>query len=258
MKPIHPLSCTDVVCRKISFSSLPESLDLVGNSFARVCYLLSSPFLSVEIRSGKIQNEYCHYVPVRVPDIPGPNTPDCNPSLPPANSPEANVSHSDGPLAEERTAELITRIQPNPPSEERRNAILDYVQGLIMKCFPCRSGSYAHKVTYFVSIPQVFTFGSVPLKTYLHDRDIDLTAFGKNQNLKDTWAHRDGCFSSDSDIFLFGARTVYRDICLGDGSYVVCYEMEDIERKLGFGKDSLVCACQGCERVVRSQKVCQC
>ncbi|XP_028806456.1 flap endonuclease GEN-like 2, partial [Neltuma alba] len=50
----------------------------------------------------------------------------------------------------------------------------------------------------------------------------------------------DGCFSSDSDIFLFGARTVYRDICLGDGGYVVCYEMEDIERKLGFGRDSLI------------------
>ncbi|XP_054786951.1 single-strand DNA endonuclease 1 isoform X2 [Prosopis cineraria] len=49
----------------------------------------------------------------------------------------------------------------------------------------------------------------------------------------------DGCFSSDSDIFLFGARTVYRDICL-DGGYVVCYEMEDIERKLGFGRDSLI------------------
>ncbi|KAK7380296.1 hypothetical protein VNO78_32804 [Psophocarpus tetragonolobus] len=50
----------------------------------------------------------------------------------------------------------------------------------------------------------------------------------------------DGCFSSDSDIFLFGARTVYRDICLGDGGYVVCYEMADIERKLGFGRDSLI------------------
>ncbi|KAH9607484.1 hypothetical protein KSS87_019381, partial [Heliosperma pusillum] len=25
----------------------------------------------------------------------------------------------------------------------------------------------------------------------------------------------DGCFTSDSDIFLFGAKTVYRDICLG-------------------------------------------
>ncbi|KAF5451726.1 hypothetical protein F2P56_026808 [Juglans regia] len=76
--------------------------------------------------------------------------------------------------AEERTAELIACIQPNPPSEERRKAVADYVQRLIMKCFPCR----------------VFTFGSVPLKTYLPDGDIDLTAFSKNQNLKETWAHQ--------------------------------------------------------------------
>ncbi|KAA8533741.1 hypothetical protein F0562_031258 [Nyssa sinensis] len=50
----------------------------------------------------------------------------------------------------------------------------------------------------------------------------------------------DGCFSSDSDVFLFGARTVYRDICLGEGGHVVCYEMADIERKLGFGRNSLI------------------
>ncbi|KVI03089.1 Chromo domain-like protein [Cynara cardunculus var. scolymus] len=50
----------------------------------------------------------------------------------------------------------------------------------------------------------------------------------------------DGCFSSDSDIFLFGARTVYRDICLGEGGYVVCYEMDDIKKKLGFGRNSLI------------------
>ncbi|KAL4567481.1 hypothetical protein LXL04_023066 [Taraxacum kok-saghyz] len=31
----------------------------------------------------------------------------------------------------------------------------------------------------------------------------------------------DGCFSLDSDIFLFGARTVDRDICLGEGGYVI-------------------------------------
>lgn len=37
---------------------------------------------------------------------------------------------------------------------------------------------------------QVFTFGSVPLKTYLPDGDIDLTAFSKNQTLKETWAHQ--------------------------------------------------------------------
>lgn len=36
----------------------------------------------------------------------------------------------------------------------------------------------------------MFKFGSVPLKTYLPDGDIDLTAFSKNQNLKETWAHQ--------------------------------------------------------------------
>ncbi|PKA49759.1 hypothetical protein AXF42_Ash004300 [Apostasia shenzhenica] len=75
--------------------------------------------------------------------------------------------------AEERTAELIARIQPNRPSEERRNAVANYVQRLIMKCFSC----------------EVFTFGSVPLKTYLPDGDIDLTAFSENEDLKTTWAN---------------------------------------------------------------------
>ncbi|KAJ8478649.1 hypothetical protein OPV22_022376 [Ensete ventricosum] len=74
--------------------------------------------------------------------------------------------------AEEQTAELIARIQPNQSSEERRNSVANYVQRLITKCLSCR----------------VFTFGSVPLKTYLPDGDIDLTAFSDNENLKDTWA----------------------------------------------------------------------
>ena len=39
--------------------------------------------------------------------------------------------------AEERTAQLIACIQPNPPSEDRRNAVAHYVQRLIRKCFPC-------------------------------------------------------------------------------------------------------------------------
>ncbi|CBI40504.3 unnamed protein product, partial [Vitis vinifera] len=77
-------------------------------------------------------------------------------------------------IAEERTAELIACIQPNQPSEELRNAVADYVQRIVVQCFPC----------------QVFTFGSVPLKTYLPDGDIDLTAFSNNQNLKDTWANQ--------------------------------------------------------------------
>ncbi|CAO2838667.1 unnamed protein product [Amaranthus hypochondriacus] len=72
-------------------------------------------------------------------------------------------------IAEERTAELILQIQPNWSSEKRRNDVASYVQRLIAKSMPC----------------QVFTFGSVPLKTYLPDGDIDLTAFSDEPNLKD-------------------------------------------------------------------------
>ncbi|KAF9671157.1 hypothetical protein SADUNF_Sadunf12G0018300 [Salix dunnii] len=75
-------------------------------------------------------------------------------------------------IAEERTAELISCIQPNQPFEERRTAVLGYLQSLIMKCFPC----------------QVFPFGSFPLKTYLPDEDIDITVFTESQDLKKTWA----------------------------------------------------------------------
>ncbi|KAJ0246482.1 hypothetical protein HA466_0170150 [Hirschfeldia incana] len=77
--------------------------------------------------------------------------------------------------AEERTAELIACIQPNPPSEDRRNAVARYVRRLIIDCFPLLQ-------------VEIFTFGSVPLKTYLPDGDIDLTAFTTNQSLKDSWA----------------------------------------------------------------------
>ncbi|KAJ1298248.1 hypothetical protein BS78_01G439200 [Paspalum vaginatum] len=76
-------------------------------------------------------------------------------------------------VAEARTAELIARIQPNPHSEERRVAVYHYVQRLIMSCLSC----------------QVFTFGSVPLKTYLPDGDIDVTAFSNSEELKEVWAN---------------------------------------------------------------------
>lgn len=40
--------------------------------------------------------------------------------------------------AEKRTAELIAFIQPNKLSEERRNAVADYVKRLMTNCFPCQ------------------------------------------------------------------------------------------------------------------------
>ncbi|KAH9537629.1 hypothetical protein CY35_16G064100 [Sphagnum magellanicum] len=74
--------------------------------------------------------------------------------------------------AEEWAAELITCIQPTWSSEKRRQSVVDYVQFLIRRGIDC----------------QVVTFGSVPLKTYLPDGDIDLTAFSLNHVQKDTWA----------------------------------------------------------------------
>lgn len=57
--------------------------------------------------------------------------------------------------AEDRIAELIACIQPNPPSEERRNAVATYVSGLITKCFPCEVGSHC------INIPHDYLFFSV-------------------------------------------------------------------------------------------------
>ncbi|PKU72128.1 uncharacterized protein LOC110099415 isoform X1 [Dendrobium catenatum] len=76
--------------------------------------------------------------------------------------------------AEERVAELISRIQPNEGSRKRRQDIADYIQSLVGKCFSC----------------QVYILGSLPLMTYLPDGDIDLTVFSDNENLKEACADK--------------------------------------------------------------------
>ncbi|RDY07030.1 hypothetical protein CR513_08906, partial [Mucuna pruriens] len=63
-------------------------------------------------------------------------------------------------MAEERAQEILSTIEPNVLSEVNRKDVIDYVQRLIR-------GYYG---------AEVFLFGSVPLKTYLPDGDIDLTA----------------------------------------------------------------------------------
>eukprot|EP00850_Spirogloea_muscicola_P011244 SM000069S20681 [mRNA] locus=s69:122724:128213:- [translate_table: standard] len=72
-----------------------------------------------------------------------------------------------------RTSELIARIQPTRQADVRRHNIVEYVRHLTQRCFDC----------------QVFTFGSVPLKTYLPLGDIDLTIFCQIQAVKDIWAY---------------------------------------------------------------------
>ncbi|KAI5056702.1 hypothetical protein GOP47_0028520 [Adiantum capillus-veneris] len=87
----------------------------------------------------------------------------------PSSSQQSDEQWANG---ESRIAELLSHIQPNGHSELQRKAVADYVSGLVQKCLDCK----------------VFRFGSVPLKTYLPDGDIDLTAFSSHQELRDSWA----------------------------------------------------------------------
>ncbi|XP_024360835.1 uncharacterized protein [Physcomitrium patens] len=76
--------------------------------------------------------------------------------------------------AELRAAELITSLQPNEASEQRRQDVIDYVRGLVKGCI-------------YGQVHVLSTFGSVPLKTYLPDGDIDLSAFTPSPDVKRTW-----------------------------------------------------------------------
>ncbi|KAF8402502.1 hypothetical protein HHK36_010587 [Tetracentron sinense] len=71
--------------------------------------------------------------------------------------------------AEQTTQEIIWRVQPTVVSEQRRRKVIDYLQRLIRG---------------YLGI-EAFPFGSVPLKTYLPDGDIDLTALS-SQNVEDS------------------------------------------------------------------------
>ncbi|XP_066391661.1 uncharacterized protein [Miscanthus floridulus] len=58
--------------------------------------------------------------------------------------------------------EVVRRVRPMEASERRRAEVVDYARRLVGSALGC----------------EVFAFGSVPLKTYLPDGDIDLTVLG--------------------------------------------------------------------------------
>ncbi|CAI0560558.1 unnamed protein product [Linum tenue] len=62
-------------------------------------------------------------------------------------------------MAEHRIYEILSCIQPASASEKKREEVISYISRLIKAHYSC----------------EVFAFGSVPLKTYLPDGDIDLT-----------------------------------------------------------------------------------
>ncbi|KAJ8771050.1 hypothetical protein K2173_023375 [Erythroxylum novogranatense] len=62
-------------------------------------------------------------------------------------------------MAEQRILEVLYVIEPVFASDQRRREVIEYLQKLIKGCYAT----------------EVFAFGSVPLKTYVPDGDIDLT-----------------------------------------------------------------------------------
>ncbi|KAJ0232698.1 PAP/OAS1 substrate-binding domain superfamily [Hirschfeldia incana] len=83
-------------------------------------------------------------------------------SFQPPPSPSLPVQPEFWNRVEEATREIIENVHPTLVSEDRRRDVIDYMQRLIRMTLGC----------------EVHSFGSVPLKTYLPDGDIDLTAFG--------------------------------------------------------------------------------
>ncbi|WOL06358.1 hypothetical protein Cni_G15090 [Canna indica] len=107
--------------------------------------LQASPPLANE---GPLQG-YCHPVQQQLHPLP-------------TNLDLSAISGENWQHAEKATGDVLKCIQPMVVSEQRRKAVVEYVQKLIKR--------YVHT--------EVFPFGSVPLKTYLPDGDIDLTAIG--------------------------------------------------------------------------------
>ncbi|XP_028768831.1 uncharacterized protein LOC114726413 isoform X2 [Neltuma alba] len=88
--------------------------------------------------------------------------------LPPSNPDPSSVGAEAWSRAEKTTRDILCRIQPTLGADQRRKEVVDYVQRLIKFGVGC----------------EVFPYGSVPLKTYLPDGDIDLTALS-GQNIED-------------------------------------------------------------------------
>ncbi|XP_054818603.1 uncharacterized protein LOC129318086 isoform X2 [Prosopis cineraria] len=88
--------------------------------------------------------------------------------LPPSNPDPSSVEAEAWSRAEKTTRDILCRIQPTLGADQRRKEVVGYVQRLIK-----------FGVGY-----EVFPYGSVPLKTYLPDGDIDLTALS-GQNIED-------------------------------------------------------------------------
>ncbi|KAL3530970.1 hypothetical protein ACH5RR_010292 [Cinchona calisaya] len=87
------------------------------------------------------------------------------------NPDSSSITKVNWAVGEETTQEALSAIHPTMDTEEMRRDVIDYIQRLIR---------------YSLGL-EVFPYGSVPLKTYLPDGDIDLTVFG-SPSAEEYWA----------------------------------------------------------------------
>ncbi|OIW02610.1 hypothetical protein TanjilG_24061 [Lupinus angustifolius] len=105
-----------------------------------------------------------------------------SPPLPSSHVDPSSVRPAAWSVAEKAIRQILCRIQPTLAADRRRREVVDYVQRLIRYGARCEVISKALKVQSLLNqksmpkVPEVFPYGSVPLKTYLPDGDIDLTA----------------------------------------------------------------------------------
>lgn len=92
-----------------------------------------------------------------------------SPPLPASNPDPDSIGAESWDAAERATHEVVCRIHPTLGADYKRKEVIEYVQGLIRSHVGC----------------EVFPYGSVPLKTFLPDGDIDLSAFG-SPNVEDS------------------------------------------------------------------------
>ncbi|KAK4606859.1 hypothetical protein RGQ29_000909 [Quercus rubra] len=97
-----------------------------------------------------------------------------SPPLPlPASNPDTcSIGSESWAIAERTTQEIVCRIQPTLATDHKRKEVIEYVQRLIRNRVGC----------------EVVPYGSVPLKTYLPDGDIDLTTLSC-PSVEDAWVY---------------------------------------------------------------------
>ncbi|XP_012838061.1 PREDICTED: uncharacterized protein LOC105958607 [Erythranthe guttata] len=82
----------------------------------------------------------------------------------------AEISEERLSAAEEAAEQVMNWVHPTLDSEEKRRDVIDFVQELVKTRLNCEI--IKNDVIWYL---QVVSYGSVPLKTYLPDGDIDLT-----------------------------------------------------------------------------------